>query len=61
MEKPISLKILDLKQKIVNDINETKLPIYIIKPIVKEIYDSAIEQDIVQTKKDREEYEKGEK
>lgn len=58
MEKPTSLAILDLKQKIVDDINESKLPIYIIKPIVKEVYDRVIEQDIIQTQKDKEEFEK---
>lgn len=61
MEKPISLSIIELKQQIVKDINESKLPIYIIKPIIKEIYDLTIEQDAIQTQKDREEYEKGEK
>lgn len=61
MEKPTSLTIFELKQKLVNDINESKLPIYIIKPIIKEIYDLAIEQDAIQTQKDKEEYEKGEK
>ncbi len=61
MEKPTSLTILDLKEKIVKDINESKLPIYIIKPIIKEIYDKVIEQDIIQTQKDKEQYEKGEK
>lgn len=61
MEKPTSLAILDLKEKIVKDINESKLPIYIIKPIMKEIYDKVIEQDIIQMQKDKEEYEKGEK
>jgi len=61
MEKPTSLLIIELKEKIVKDINESNLPIYIIKPIVKEIYDKVIEQDIIQTQKDKEEYEKGEK
>lgn len=61
MEKPTSLSIIELKQQLVNDINESKLPIYIIKPIIKEIYDLTIEQDAIQTQKDREEYEKGEK
>lgn len=61
MEKPTSLVILDLKQKIVDDINGSKLPIYIIKPIVKEIYDRVIEQDVIQMQKDKEEYQKGEK
>jgi len=61
MEKPTSLAILELKEKIVKDINESKLPIYIIKPIMKEIYDKVIEQDIIQMQKDKEEYEKGEK
>lgn len=61
MEKPISLQILDFKEKIVKDINESHLPIYLIKPTIKEIYDKVIEQDILQTQKDREEYEKGEK
>lgn len=61
MEKPTSLAILDLKEKIVKDINESKLPIYIIKPIMKEIYDKVIEQDIIQTQNDKKEYEKGEK
>jgi len=61
MEKPTSLVIFELKQKIVDDINESKLPIYIIKPIVKEIYDRVVEQDVIQMQKDKEEYEKGEK
>ena len=61
MEKPTSLVIFDLKQKIVDDINESKLPIYIIKPIVKEIYDRVIEQDVIQMQKDKDEYEGKEK
>lgn len=60
MEKPISLKILDFKENLAKNINEAELPVCIIKSIIKEFYDEIVKQDILQTQKDKEIYEKGE-
>jgi hypothetical protein len=61
MEKPISLKILDFKEKMAEEINKSELPICVIKTIMKEFYDEIVRQDIFQTQQDKENYEKGEK
>lgn len=38
MEKSMILKIEDLKASIINDISNANMPVYIIEPIIKDIY-----------------------
>lgn len=58
MEMPISMKIIALKNKLINEINNAKLPTYIILPIIKELYEQINQLDIENTQKDKAEYEK---
>ena len=64
MEMPISMKIIALKNKLISEINNAKLPTYIILPIIKELYEQINQLDIENTRKEKAEYEnslKGEK
>lgn len=38
MEKPLNLKIEEIRNQIANTINEANLPAYILKPIIKDFY-----------------------
>ena len=38
MEKPFSLKVQELEQKLINDINSSQMPAYVLKTILKDIY-----------------------
>lgn len=38
MEKPIEIKIEELKNKLIQEINSSKLPPFVVEPIIKEIY-----------------------
>lgn len=38
MEKPISLKIEEVKEQIINQINKSGLPAFILEPIIKNVY-----------------------
>lgn len=38
MEKPFSLKVQELEQKIIDDINSSQMPAYVLKTILKDIY-----------------------
>ena len=58
MEMPISMKIVALKNKLISEINNAKLPTYIILPIIKELYEQINQLDIENTQKDKAEYEK---
>ena len=40
MEKPIVLKIEELKQNIIDTLEASELPIFIIEPMMKDIYQS---------------------
>lgn len=57
MEMPISMKIVSLKNKLISEINNAKLPTYIIMPIIKELYEQINQLDIENTKKEKAEYE----
>lgn len=64
MEMPISMRITALKNKLISEINNAKLPTYIILPIIKELYEQINQLDIENTQKEKAEYEnslKGEK
>ena len=58
MEMPISMKIIALKNKLISEINNAKLPTYIILPIIKELYEQISQLDIENTRKEKVEYEK---
>lgn len=58
MEMPISMKIIALKNKLISEINNAKLPTYIILPIIKELYEQISQLDIENTRKEKAEYEK---
>lgn len=58
MEMPISMKIISLKNKLISEINNAKLPTYIILPIIKELYEQISQLDIENTRKEKAEYEK---
>ncbi len=57
MEMPISMKIIALKNKLISEINNAKLPSYILVPIVKDLYEQLSQLDIQNTQKDKLEYE----
>lgn len=38
MEKPFSLKVQELEQKLIEDINNSQMPAYVLKTILKDIY-----------------------
>lgn len=57
MEIPISMRITALKNKLISEINNAKLPSYILVPIVKELYEQLSQLDIQNTQKDKQEYE----
>lgn len=47
MEKPISLKLRDFKNDAVNLVNNSGLPLFIIEPILKDVY-SAVQYKVEQ-------------
>lgn len=58
MEKPISLKLRDFKNDAVNLINNSGLPLFIIEPILKDVYSAVqvkVEQEYL---RDKTQYEK---
>ena len=57
MEMPISMRITALKNKLISEINNAKLPSYILVPIVKDLYEQLSQLDIQNTQKDKLEYE----
>lgn len=58
MEKPITIKIQELKENLAKLINESGLPSYIIEPIIKDFYQEIYKLNQAQFLKDKEEYEK---
>lgn len=56
MEKPIALIINELKQNIVKEINKTQLPLVVIEPIVKNIYEELKQITEEQSKREIEAY-----
>ena len=61
MEKGIDLKVNELKNKIVEDINSEELPAVLVKYILMELLEDAknLEKDMIQ--KEREDYDKSKK
>ena len=59
MEKPISLKLREFKNAAVNLINTSGLPLFIVEPILKEVYNAVqikVEQEYLQDKANYEQY-----
>lgn len=61
MDKPISVVLEELKQDIINSINNTNLPICIIEPIIKDLYNEIAVLSKQQLLKDKEKYEESQK
>lgn len=64
MEKPLNLRIEEIKNQIANTINEANLPAYILKPIVKDFYtqlQNLEQQELIQAQKQYEKSLKDEK
>lgn len=58
MEKPVTLIIEDFKSNISKVINESKLPPFVIRPILQDILNQVLMAEQAQTKSDAEEYQK---
>ena len=58
MEKPITLKIEELKQDVINTINESGLPVFLLDYVLKGLYDELHILNQSQLTQDRESYEK---
>jgi hypothetical protein len=57
MEKPVSIKVQELKEELVDLINDSGLPAFIVEPIVKDIYEQIIQAKNQEYTKDKENYE----
>ena len=58
MEKPITLRINELKTNLVNTINEANLPPFLLEQILRELYSEASTLATNQAKKEADEYYK---
>lgn len=56
MDKPISIALDDFKTAVVNAINESKLPAFIIEPVLGGIYRQIADMAAAQLKDDKEKY-----
>lgn len=64
MEKPLNLRIEEVRNQIANAINEANLPAYILKPVVKDFYtqlQNLEQQELIQAQKQYEKSLKDEK
>ncbi len=57
MEKPLNLRIEEVKNQIANTINEANLPAYILKPIIKDFYMQLQNLEQMDLIKSQQEYE----
>lgn len=57
MEKPINLKALDLENGVVKLLNDSKLPAFIIKPILERIMNQVLNLEKMQLENAQKEYE----
>lgn len=57
MEKPLNLRIEEVKNQIANTINEAKLPAYLLKPIIKDFYMQLQNLEQMDLIKSQQEYE----
>ena len=58
MEKPITLRINELKTNLVNTINEANLPPFLLEQILRELYGEVSTLATNQAKKEKDEYYK---
>lgn len=58
MEKPITLRINELKTNLVNTINDANLPPFLLEQILRELYSEASTLATNQAKKEEDEYYK---
>lgn len=64
MEKPLNLRIEEVRNQMANVINEANLPAYILKPIIKDFYtqlQNLEQQELIQAQKQYEKSLKAEK
>lgn len=61
MEKPLTLLVQDLKEKLINVINESKLPHYVIMKVLEDIYKQVQDNDTEIIKQYFQEQEKEQK
>ena len=52
MEKPITLKIKETKQNLAKALNESELPLFILEPILKDIYMETKAENLKQAQTD---------
>lgn len=58
MEKPISIRVQEFKENLVNTINNSGLIPIIVEPIIKDLYEQVVVQKDKQYEQDKLEYEK---
>lgn len=61
MEKPISLKLRELKDNLVKEINESRLPMCILRPIIEDLYNQVVRMEEQEYTQDKTAYENSEK
>jgi len=61
MEKPITMKIEEAKENIVQVINDSNLPMWIVRDIIKDIYEQANRLAIQQAEQEKKAYLESEK
>lgn len=61
MEKPTSIVIKETKQKLLQTINESNLPAFILEPILKDYYEQIIKISEQQYENDKKEYDEAQK
>lgn len=60
MEKPLSIRIVEVKNEIANILNNSKLNATILEPVVKEIHEELIKVKIEEYQRDKEAWSKEE-
>lgn len=58
MQKPTSMIVKETKEKIVNDLNESKLPMFVLEPIIKDIYEQIVQAKNQEYEMEKQAYEK---
>lgn len=59
MNKPLNLRVEEAKEEIVQTINSTGLPFFLVEPIVKDIYNEIVILKQNELQRSRSEYDKG--
>ena len=61
MEKPITVIITETKQKFVDTINDSRLPLFVLEPMLKELYNQIAEMNKEQFKADMKSWSESQK